>query len=81
MAKSNGEMLIERFEELLDLYGPDMKTWPQEEIAAAKELMSKSELARTKYQFVLSIAKLADNAPRPKAPASLVDRIMGKIKK
>ncbi|WP_319498435.1 hypothetical protein [uncultured Cohaesibacter sp.] len=81
MVGSHGDMSIERFEELLDRYGADLENWPQDEASAARELMLGSDLARKKFQFVLSIIKLAGSAPAPKAPASLVDRIMSKVKK
>ncbi|WP_319411765.1 hypothetical protein [uncultured Cohaesibacter sp.] len=81
MAKSDGEMSIERFEELLDSYGPDLTNWPQDAQSAANGLLKRSAIARQKLQFDAAVARLAKEAPGPKAPSSLVNRIMTKVKK
>nr|WP_319390757.1 hypothetical protein [uncultured Cohaesibacter sp.] len=80
MAKSEGYMSIERFEELLDQYGPDLTQWPEEQSSLALALLDQSEEAQLSLRFAASLSKLAKAAPAPKAPASLVNRIMTKIK-
>nr|WP_320143756.1 hypothetical protein [uncultured Cohaesibacter sp.] len=81
MAQSEGDMSIERFEELLDQLGPDLKNWPEEQVAAALALLSISQDAQDSLRLAASIPKLAKASPAPKAPASLVNRIMTKVKK
>ncbi|WP_316858536.1 hypothetical protein [uncultured Cohaesibacter sp.] len=81
MAKSDAHMSIERFEEMLDSYGPDLKSWPQDLQGPALALLESSELARKKMQFDASMAKLIRASKAPKAPSSLVGSIMDKIKK
>lgn len=75
------DMTTERFDALLDLHGPDLMNWPQEERASARQLLAHSELARKSLSLDMAIAKLLAAEPTPKAPSSLVDRIMNKVKK
>nr|WP_321454733.1 hypothetical protein [uncultured Cohaesibacter sp.] len=81
MAKSDHSMSIEQFEELLDHYGSDLDRWPTESKADALALLSVSDEAQNSLRFMQGISKLAKASPAPKAPASLVNRIMSKVKK
>ena len=81
MAKSDSDMSVAQFEELLDRYGPDLEIWPKEQAAGALALLSISQEAQNSLRFAQGIEKLAKASPTLKAPSSLVNRIMTKVKK
>ncbi|WP_319530767.1 hypothetical protein [uncultured Cohaesibacter sp.] len=74
-------MMIERFEELLDQNGTDLDTWPKSEQESARLLLLHSQDARDLFALDRTIARVLNESPVPKAPASLVGNIMSKIKK
>ena len=81
MAGSISEMSLEWFEELLNKYGPEVEEWPEMYQADAKSFLTNSEEARAFLQIERNVGKLISSQDVPKAPPSLVDKILAKAKK
>jgi len=71
-------MAIEKFDELLDLHGPDVEAWPASEQGAARELLKMCNDARTRLDEEKALSSMLAARPVRKAPAGLADKIVKK---
>jgi hypothetical protein len=73
-------MDVPEFEDLLGRHGGDLSNWPADRQAAAEALLKSSEQARAALAETQRLrSRLQPTQVR--APAGLVDRIMGKIQR
>ena len=73
------KMTIERFSQLLDTNGGDVKRWPLEERAAVLKLLEVSSEARRLQQAALKLDNLLDCIPISLPTMVLRNRIIAKI--
>ena len=70
-------MTLERFEDLLDLYGPNLADWPEQHRASAQELLASSETARDWLAdanlMVSALDSYEVDAPSAQLEANLLD--------
>lgn len=70
-------MTLERFEDLLDLYGPNLADWPEQHRSSAQELLASSETARDWLAdanlMVSALDSYEVDAPSAQLEASLLD--------
>ena len=66
---------LTRFQELLDVHGPELVRWPEPVQEAARELLAASPDAREAQQYALELAALLDAAPEIVPSAALLSRI------
>jgi len=81
MAENTSEMSLERFDELLKRHGPEIGKWPEMEQQSARYLLEHSAAAKALFQFERGVDDLLRSGEVPKAPDTLIDRIMDKAKK
>lgn len=66
---------LARFEQLLDVYGPELSRWPEPLQSPARELLVTLPAARQAREQALQIALLLDAAPEILPSAELLSRI------
>jgi len=71
---------IERFSQLIDSYGAEVKRWPVDERVAALKLLETSETARHLQQSALNLDNLLDDTQILKPSPQLRNRILNTIK-
>ena len=72
-------MTLQRLQELLDAYGADPRGWPEEERAAAVELLTHSVEAQTAQEKTAQLDCLLDLSPSVQVSATLKRRIVAQI--
>jgi hypothetical protein len=73
-------MDVPEFEDLLGRYGGDLSNWPTDRQAAAEALLKSSRQARAALAEAQRLRSVLQPA-QVRAPAGLVDRIMGKVRR
>jgi hypothetical protein len=69
-------MILERFTNLLDVYGGRIERWPAEERHAARALLARSADARARAAAAERLDALLDQVPEPAPSAALVTRVL-----
>jgi len=73
-------MDVPEFEDLLGRHGDDLSNWPTDRQAAAEALLKSSKQARAALAEAQRIRSVLQPT-QVRAPAGLVDRIMGKVRR
>ncbi|UPJ54248.1 hypothetical protein IVB30_23875 [Bradyrhizobium sp. 200] len=73
-------MDVPEFEDLLGRHGGDLSHWPTDRQAAAEALLKSSKQARVALAEAQRLRRVLQPT-QVRAPAGLVDRIMGKIRR
>ena len=73
-------MDLPEFEDLLGRHGDDLSNWPKDRQAAAEALLQSSKQARAALAEAQRLRSALQSTP-VRAPAGLVDRIMGKVRR
>ena len=66
---------LARFEQLLDVYGPELARWPEALQGPARELLATTPAAREAREGALQVAAFLDAAPEILPSAELLSRI------
>ena len=72
-------MNLDRFSDLTDAYGADLKRWPQAARAAAEALLATDARARLLRDEADVLDGLLDAAPRPVVSADLRARVLASV--
>ena len=69
-------MTLERFRELVQAHGGELRRWPEAEVAGARALLAASTAARALCEEALALDQLLDRMPVPVPSAALIGRIL-----
>ena len=76
---NKSRMTLERFSQLMEIYGGEAKRWPLAERPLAQQLLADSAEARRLQQSALSLDHLLDKVQIPPPTFALQQRILNQI--